>query len=246
MISLVEPGDTRLGMAPGEPLLLAMVQGLAKTAGPGLRREVWLVLDEESRPAGAVCRTEGGLWATAAGSAAAETAAFLAIWGGSSATVDGGLAPLLPGSWQRRPVLEDRGPQPEETPLCPPSAMGLADCCVAAGLAAPWERDALYAELHLRLRRGAARLFLVPDERGNPAAGAANLLGEHHAVIGCLACPLEKRGRGYGTAALWAAVRAAMEGGLVPLLACKEELLPFYTLRGFIPTGEVWERRAAL
>ncbi len=246
MISLVEPGDTRLGMAPGEPLLLAMVQGLAKTAGPGLRREVWLVLDEESRPAGAVCRTEGGLWATAAGSAAAETAAFLAIWGGSSATVDGGLAPLLPGSWQRRPVLEYRGPQPEETPLCPPSAMGLADCCVAAGLAAPWERDALYAELHLRLRRGAARLFLVPDERGNPAAGAANLLGERHAVIGCLACPPEKRGRGYGTAALRAAVRAAMEGGLAPLLACKEELLPFYTLRGFIPTGEVWERRAAL
>ena len=37
-----------------------------------------------------------------------------------------------------------------------------------------------------------------------------------------------------------------MEGGLVPLLACKEELLPFYTLRGFIPTGEVWERRAVL
>lgn len=246
MISLVEPGDTQLGMAPGEPLLLAMVQGLAKTAGPGLRREVWLVLDEESRPAGAVCRTEGGLWATAAGSAAAETAAFLAILGGSSATVDGGLVPLLPGSWQRRPVLEYRGPQPEETPLCPPSAMGLADCCVAAGLAAPWERDALYAELHLRLRRGAARLFLVPDERGNPAAGAANLLGERHAVIGCLACPPEKRGRGYGTAALRAAVRAAMEGGLAPLLACKEELLPFYTLRGFIPTGEVWERRAVL
>lgn len=246
MISLVEPGDTQLGMAPGEPLLLAMVQGLAKTAGPGLRREVWLVLDEESRPAGAVCRTEGGLWATAAGSAAAETAAFLAVLGGSSATVDGGLVPLLPGSWQRRPVLEYRGPQPEETPLCPPSAMGLADCCVAAGLAAPWERDALYAELHLRLRRGAARLFLVPDERGNPAAGAANLLGERHAVIGCLACPPEKRGRGYGTAALRAAVRAAMEGGLAPLLACKEELLPFYTLRGFIPIGEVWERRAAL
>lgn len=243
---MVEPGDTRLGMAPGEPLLLVMVQGLAKTAGPGLHREVWLVLDEESRPAGAVCRTEGGLWATAAGSAAAETAAFLAIWGGSSATVDGGLAPLLPGNWQRRPVLEYRGPQPEETPLCPPSAMGLADCCVAAGLAAPWERDALYAELHLRLRRGAARLFLVPDERGNPAAGAANLLGERYAVIGCLACPPEKRGRGYGTAALWAAVRAAMKGGLVPLLACKEELLPFYILRGFIPTGEVWERRAAL
>lgn len=243
---MVEPGDTQLGMAPGEPLLLAMVQGLAKTAGPGLRREVWLVLDEESRPAGAVCRTEGGLWATAAGSAAAETAAFLAVLGGSSATVDGGLVPLLPGSWQRRPVLEYRGPQPEETPLCPPSAMGLADCCVAAGLAAPWERDALYAELHLRLRRGAARLFLVPDERGNPAAGAANLLGERHAVIGCLACPPEKRGRGYGTAALRAAVRAAMEGGLAPLLACKEELLPFYTLRGFIPIGEVWERRAAL
>ncbi len=246
MISLVEPGDTRLGMAPGEPLLLAMVQGLAKTAGPGLRREVWLVLDEESRPAGAVCRTEGGLWATAAGSATAETAAFLAVLGGSSAMVDGGLVPLLPGSWQRRPVLEYRGPQPEETLLCPPSAMGLADCCAGAGLAAPWERDALYAELHLRLRRGAARLFLVPDERGNPAAGAANLLGERHAVIGCLACPPEKRGRGYGTAALRAAVRAAMEGGLVPLLACKEELLPFYTLRGFIPTGEVWERRAVL
>ncbi len=140
MISLVEPGDTRLGMAPGEPLLLAMVQGLAKPAGPGLRREVWLVLDEESRPAGAVCRTEGGLWATAAGSATAETAAFLAVLGGSSAMVDGGLVPLLPGSWQRRPVLEYRGPQPEETLLCPPSAMGLlrrggAGCALGKGRA---------------------------------------------------------------------------------------------------------------
>ncbi len=34
MISLVEPGDTRLGMAPGEPLLLAMVQGLGENRGP--------------------------------------------------------------------------------------------------------------------------------------------------------------------------------------------------------------------
>lgn len=243
MIALADPADPRLKTAPGEPLLRAVIQGLAKTVGPGLRREVWLALDDEGRPAGAVCRTEGGLWATAAEAAVAETAGFLAALGDLPGTVDRRLSPLLPGPWTRRSVLEYQGAQPEEPVLCVPSAMALADCNAAAGAIPPEDRDALYAELHLRIRRGAAQIFLVPDEGGNPAAGAANLLGERHAVIGCLACRPEKEGRGYGTAALQAAVWGAMERGRVPLLACREELLPFYTLRGFVPMGEVWERK---
>lgn len=246
MIALADPADPRLKTAPGEPLLRAVIQGLAKTVGPGLRREVWLALDGEGRPAGAVCRTEGGLWATAAEAAAAETAGFLAALGDLPGTVDGGLSPLLPGPWERRPVLEYRGAQPEEPVLCVPSAMTLADCCAAAGAIPPEDRDPLYAELHLRIRRGAAQVVLVPDETGVPAAGAATLLGEEAGVIGCLACRREKQGRGYGSAALAAAVRCLLERGKRPLLACREELLPFYTLRGFIPMGEVWERKAAL
>ena len=243
MITRVSPHDPRLNTAPGEPLLLGMVQGLAKTAGPGLRREVWLALSPEETPAGAICRTESGLWATVGrGSALEETAAFLSTLGEPPGTVDRGLASLLPGQWQRRPVLEYRGPVPKEPVLCVPSCMVLADCNLAAGAIPPGARDELYAELHLRIRRGAAQIFLVPDKTRQPAAGAANLLGTEAAVIGFLACRLDKQGRGYGSAALLAAVWGALEQGKRPLLACREELAPFYTARGFVPAGEVWER----
>ena len=129
MIFQIEAADPRLAQAPGEPLLLAMIQGLAKTAGPGLRREVWLAAEEGGCPAVAVCRTEGGVWATAAPGATEETAALLAALGELPATVDGGLAALLPGrGWARRLVLAYRGPWPVEEPrLCVPSCMELAD-----------------------------------------------------------------------------------------------------------------------
>ena len=86
-------------------------------------------------------------------------------------------------------------------------------------------------------------MVLVPDGEGKAAAGAANLLGEGAAVIGFLACRRERQGRGYGTAALQAAVWAAMEGGKTPLLAGREELAAFYTRRGFAVSGQVWERQ---
>ena len=91
--------------------------------------------------------------------------------------------------------------------------------------------------------RGAGQVVLVPAGVGKAAAGAANLLGEGAAVIGFLACRRERQGRGYGTAALGAAVWAAMEGGKTPLLACREELAAFYTRRGFAVSGQVWERQ---
>ncbi len=246
MIALIDAGDPRLASAPGEPCVLAAIQGLAKTAGPGLRREFWLALDGDSRPAGAVCRTEGGVWATAMAPAAQETAAFLSALGALPGTVDSVLAPLLPGEWRRCPVLEYRGPLPVGTPCCTPSAMALVECNISAGAIPPGDRDDLYAELHLRLRRGAAQVFLAPDGDGKTAAGAATLLGDRHAVIGWLACRREKQGQGYGTAALLAAVRGAMEQGKTPLLACREELAAFYIARGFFLAGEVWERGALL
>lgn len=245
MIARVEAADPRLAEAPGEPLLLAMVQGLAKTAGPGLRREIWLLLGEGSAPAGAICRTEGGIWATAAESSAPEAAALLALFGELPGLVDQSLAALLPGAWRRRVVLTYRGSSPGEPALCLPSCMGLADCCVSAGLALPEDRDSLYAELHLRVRRGVGQVVLVPDQGGRPVAGAANLLGARHAVVGYLCCRREAQGRGHGTAALGAAVWAALEQDKLPLLACREGLAAFYQIRGFIPVGAVWERGAA-
>lgn len=242
MIRQIHPADPRLKGCPGQPLLGAMIQGLAKTAGPGLRREVWLALTPDGDPAGAVCRTETGLWATASEAAAPETAAFLAALGDLPGMVDETLARLLPGGWEPRRVLKYQGPPPEEPVLCVPSCMALADCNVAAGAVRREDRDDLYAELHLRVRRGAAQVVLVPDGRGQPVAGAANLLGEEGAVIGFLACRRDRQGRGYGTAALMAAVWASLEQGKRPLLACREELAPFYTARGFVPAGTVWER----
>jgi len=241
MIALADPGDPRLAAAPGDPLILAMIQALAKTAGPGLRREFWLALDGAGCPAGAVCRTESGVWATALEEAAAETAAFLQALGTLPGTADRRLAPLLPGGWEPFPVLEYRGPLPEKLPLAAPSAMGLADCNIAAGAVPPGVREELYAELHLRFRRGAARIVLVPDETGDPVAGAAAFLGAERAVVGYLACVPQKRGQGYGAAALAAIVREAMEQGYAPILACRKELVPFYARRGFATVGEVWE-----
>lgn len=246
MISLVEPRDPRLASVPGEPLIAAAIQGLARTAGPGLRREFWLLLEgRDSPPAGAVCRTENGVLATAAGEAPArESAGFLAALSGPgrlTGTVDSRLAPLLPGGWRRFPTLARRGPLPEEVPLCAPSVMGLVDCNIAAGAVPRAAREDLYAELHLRVRREAAQVFLVPGRDGRPAAGSCTLLGSAYAVVGYLACVPRQRGQGYGTAALLAAVRGSMERGLVPVLACQEELVPFYARRGFAPVGEVWE-----
>ena len=246
MIALIDAGDPRLASAPGEPCVLAAIQGLAKTAGPGLRREFWLALDGRDRPAGAVCRTEGGVWATAMAPAAEETSAFLSALGALPGTVDRALAPFLPGDWRRCPVLEYRGALPVETPCCTPSAMALVECNVSAGAIPPTDRVALSAELHRRLRRGAALVFRAPPGDVKTAAGAATLLGEGHAVIGWLACRREKQGRGHGTAALLAAVRGAMEQGKTPLLACREELAAFYIARGFFLAGEVWERGALL
>lgn len=242
MIRQIHPADPRLKGCPGQPLLGAMIQGLAKTAGPGLRREVWLALSPNDEPAGAVCRTETGLWATASEAAAPETAAFLAALGDLPGMVDETLARLLPGEWKPRRVLKYQGPPPEEPVLCVPSCMALADCNVLAGAVPPEDRDSLYAELHLRIRRGVSQVVLVSDHRGQSAAGAANLLGEEGAVIGFLACRRDRQGRGYGTAALMAAVWASLEQGKRPLLACREGLVPFYTARGFVPAGTVWER----
>ena len=61
-------------------------------------------------------------------------------------------------------------------------------------------------------------------------------------VIGCLAGRREDQGKGYGSAALAAAVWCLLERGKRPLLACREELVPFYAARGFVPAGAVWER----
>ena len=49
-----------------------------------------------------------------------------------------------------------------------------------------------------------------------------------------------------GTAALGAAVRGCLEAGREPVLACREELAPFYRARGFAEMGEIWafEREA--
>lgn len=251
MIVKVGPDDLRLGDAAGSFLILAAIQGLAKTIGPGLRRELWLAAEDkhgEKAPLGAICRTENGILATVSGGedAVREVASFLGMMGHFPATVDAGLAQLLPGDWRRFPVLRYDGGMPGEVPLCPLSVMALVDCNIAAGMVGPSAREELYAELHLRMRRGAAQLLLVPGEDGKPAAGACVLLGRDHAVIGYLACPPEKRRRGYGSAALSAAVRAAMGARRVPVLACGEELVPYYIRRGFSPAGEVYERRGTL
>lgn len=226
-------------------MILAAIQGLAKTAGPGLRRELWLIEDgQEKRPMGAVCRSENGILATAAGEfPIRETAAFLEMMGRSPATVDSGLAKLLPGAWERFPTLRYQGETPEKALLRAPSVMELVDCNIAVGTVGRSAREELYAELHLRVRRGAAQVFLVAGEDGKPAAGACILLGRDHTVIGYLACPPGKQKRGYGSVALSAAVRGAIEEGRVPLLACEEGMVPFYTKRGFVPAGEVWERQ---
>lgn len=243
MIRLIEPGDPRLGIAAGEGMILAAIQGLAKTAGPGVRREVWLVEDGGETPRGAVCRNEHGILATAAGEeAAAEAAAFLEMMGELPGTVDQGLAERLKGNWTRFPVLGYRGEAPEEVPLCVPSVMGLVECNIAAGAVARAAREELYAELHLRVRRGAAQVFLVPGEDGKPVAGGCTLLGRKCAVIGYLACLPGRQRRGYGSAALAAAVLGAMERGRTPVLACRNGLARFYERRGFGGMGEVWER----
>lgn len=252
MMVQIGPEDPRLGEAAGNFLILAAIQGLAKTIGPGLRRELWLAAEDDRRekpPSGAVCRTENGILATVSGAdaadvadAAEEVAAFLGMMGRFPATVDAGLARLLPGDWQRFPVLRYDGRMPDEIPLCSPSVMALVDCSIAAGAVDRTAREELYAELHLRVRRDAAQILLVPGEDGKPAAGACILWGRDHAVIGYLACPPEKRRRGYGTAALSAAVRAAMERRRVPVLACGEELVSYYTRRVFSLAGEVYER----
>lgn len=250
MIALIDPGDPRLGEAEGEPLILAAIQGIAKTAGPGLARAFWMVTEDvsdrdprELPPLGVVCLIQGSVLATVAGDAAArEIAGFLEMMGHLPATVDGHLARLLPGALHRRSVLRYAGGPPKEVPTCAPSVMALVDLGIAAGTLPPALREAAYAEQHLRLRRGVVKVFLVPGEDGKPAAGACILLGRGCAVIGDLACLPEKRGRGYGAAALSAAVRGAVEMGKIPLLACQKGMVSFYTGRGFHETGEVWER----
>lgn len=248
MITFVGVGDPRLGNAAGEALILTAIQALARTAGTGMRREFWVVTEDSaprgSSPLGAVCRMENSVLATVAvEDAAQEAAAFLEMLGQLPATVDRRLVKFLPGEWERFPMLRYAGDFPEEEALCETSAMALVELGIAAGAVPPAARDELYAELHLRLRRGAAQIYLVPGKDGEPAAGACSLLGRTCAVIGYLACPPEKRGQGYGTAALLAAVRGAMKAGRVPVLACGEELVSFYIGRGFVRVGEVYERK---
>ena len=95
MISLVEPGDTRLGMAPGEPLLLAMVQGLAKTAGPGLRREVWL---KRTAPPGLSAGQKGASGPPPPGAPRQRQPPSWQFWGAPPPWWMGGLSPSCLGA----------------------------------------------------------------------------------------------------------------------------------------------------
>ena len=246
MIRRAEPGDPRLARAPGDPLLSAAIQGEALAGGGGAPGEFWLVLGEGEEPEGAVCRTGGLVRATVAREEAApEAAEFLAFLGWGWLETDGFLAPRLPGKARRLPELEYRGPLPE-APACPepqePPVGEVIGCCCAAGALDPGAAEGHYLHLHRLVRRGAARVFLLPGPGGEPAACAAlTHLGESRAVIGYLACRPEHRGRGLGGAALRAAVRAAMEAGKTPVLACREELEPYHLARGFRRAGRLWE-----
>ena len=52
MIALIDANDPRLAAAPGEPYVLAAIQGLAKTAGPGLRFLPPLTITQEEMDKG--------------------------------------------------------------------------------------------------------------------------------------------------------------------------------------------------
>ena len=248
MIRWAEPGDPRLAQVPGDPLLAAVIEAEARAGGGGAPGEFWLALEEGGQPAGGICRVGGLVWATVSREeAAGEAADFLRALGWRWLETDSLLAPLLPGRPRRYPEMAYRGPLPEEIPLCPPSVMEAVRCNVAAGALAPALLEERYAHLHLLARRGAARVFLVPGPEGAPAAAAAiSHLGSRRGVIGYLAALPERRGRGCGSAALGAAVRGCLEAGREPVLACREELAPFYRARGFEKAGEIWafEREA--
>ena len=242
MIRLIPHDHPALAQVPGDPLLAAVVEAEALAGGGGAPGEFWLILGEDGKAGGAVCRVGGLVRATLCrGELAPEAAAFLEGLGWCWLETDGFLAPLLSGVSHRYLRMEYTGTVPASQLLCPPSVMETVRCNVAAGALPPEALEERYTHLHLLSRRGAAQVFLVPGKDGAPAAASAlSHIGAVRGVIGYLAALPHKRGQGYGTAALQAAVKACLELERTPVLACREELEPFYQARGFFRTGEIW------
>ncbi len=252
MIRLAEPFCSALGGTGGSPLIAAQIQAQAASAGGGILREFW-VGEDEAGVHSWLCRSGDSLWATAhPGPAAREAAAFLELLGGSLLQVDDAIIEVLgPARGMRRPVLAwhpEDAPEPEvlsglRLQIAPPGDASLArammDLHADAGEVPPGDRwDNLYAELHLRCRRGAAAGAVLWDGEKAAACAALGSMGTGDAVVSHVCTLPSYRRRGLASQAVRALCRLAEGMGRRPVLCCREELLPLYAGVGFAPTGQ--------
>ena len=96
-------------------------------------------------------------------------------------------------------------------------------------------------EFSRKARRGLAFAAGVQEAGEILAAGAVTHRGTGRAVLGYICCIPSCRGRGLGSRVVTGLAARCAQEGEVPVLLCREELVPFYRRMGFVPIRAVWE-----
>lgn len=243
MICFTESGHPSFEEIKGHPCLAAMIGCMAACGEP--RDDFWLLLDDAGQVGAWLCRTGDCLYTTGSPIYGEEISAFVNLMGFGCVETD---IPLtLTGAQKSTNVamqwqgLSDRAIFTEGTLT---STQGREEVPIA-------ELTGLLHRIHMlpdrdaagemavillhRIREGRAAALMLREERRVQAVAAITHIGCGFAMIGGVAVSPEYRYQGLGSRIAAATAKLAVEQGYLPLLACNERRVSFYTRIGFTP-----------
>lgn len=243
MICYSEHSHPAFGEIVGHPCLAAMISCMAACGEP--RDDFWLLRDRDNHVRVFLCRTGDCLYVTGSPAHSEEISAFITLMNFGYVETD---LPLQPEGMRKttnaamlwrglpgRAILRDgilvSTHRREEVPIAELAGLlyrvGLLPDADAVG-------EMAVTLLH-RIRADRAIALMLREHKAVQAVAAVTHIGCGHAMLGGVAVSAECRGEGMGTRIVSVAAKLAEERGLVPLLACNERRVSFYTQAGFAP-----------
>lgn len=214
---------------------------------PEDRDPEWWIQETEAGQTALLCRQNGVFRIHAApGADGEELAQFVRMAGFEAAQLPQELAPAFAAlgcRLERRALMEAPPSLRGGEPLVPLTAGQLEGVAATAFPAFAARRDGgrWLWEFSRKARRGLAFAAGVQEAGEILAAGAVTHRGTGRAVLGYICCTPSCRGRGLGSRVVTGLAARCVQEGEVPVLLCREELVPFYRRMGFVPIRAVWE-----